>query len=319
MNIAAVFPGQGSQSPGMLADLAGKFPVVENTFRSASEILGYDLWDIAQNGSEEQQRETSITQPLVFVGDLAVWNVWQELGYPQPVVMAGHSLGEYAALTAAGALSFENAVALVQRRAQLMSDAVAPGVGGMAAVIGMDDDKLVALCESMTAADQIVEAVNFNSPGQVVVSGHTDALENLCLAAKEQGARKAMVLPVSVPNHSSLMIPAENDLADSIDSSGIGWLQIPVVQNASATVPNDLSALVGSLKKHVVSPVRWTDTVMRLGEFDVEAIVEIGPGKVLSGLSRRINKSIACYATENLKLLEKAGAAIEKSGESNVE
>jgi len=202
MKIAAVFPGQGSQSPGMLADLAGRYSVVKQTFDEASAVLGYDLWDVAQNGSEEQQRETSITQPLVFVGDLAVWRIWLELGYPKPVVVAGHSLGEYAALTAAESIPFESAVKLVQARANLMSDAVAPGVGGMAAVIGMDDEKLIELCEANTCADGVVEAVNFNSPGQVVISGHLSALENLCALAKQQGARKAMLLPVSVPNHS---------------------------------------------------------------------------------------------------------------------
>lgn len=319
MNIAAVFPGQGSQSPGMLADLAQSFAIVKQTFDEASAVLGYDLWDIAQNGSEEQQRETAITQPLVFTGDLAVWRVWQESGYPQPVVMAGHSLGEYAALTAAGAIRFDTAVELVQERARLMSDAVAPGVGGMAAVIGMDDDKLIALCAANSTAEGVVEAVNFNSPGQVVISGHMAALEKLCQLAKEQGARKAMVLPVSVPNHSSLMQSAEADLASKIESSSLVAPNVPVIQNASARVPDDLPALVESLKKHVVSPVQWTHTIKRMADYQVEAIVEIGPGKVLSGLCRRIDKSIATHATETRALLDKAGAALNTSGETHAE
>ena len=317
MKIAAVFPGQGSQSPGMLADLAAQYPLVEQTFAEASAVVGFDLWDIAQNGSEEQQRETAITQPLVFVADVAIWRIWQSLGYPQPVVMAGHSLGEYAALTAAEALPFEKAVELVQTRANLMSEAVAPGIGGMAAVIGMDDNELKTLCEANSEADGVVEAVNFNSPGQVVISGHLTALQELCERAKQQGARKAMVLPVSVPNHSSLMQKAEAPLAEFIETCKLQMPQVPIIQNASATVPGDLSALIDSLKKHVVRPVQWTDTIKRMAEYDVEAIIEIGPGKVLSGLSRRIDKSIPAHPTENKSLFDKAAIAVNIAGEAD--
>ena len=311
MKIAAVFPGQGSQSPGMLAELAAEYSSVKQTFDEASEVLGYDLWDIAQNGTEEQQRETSVTQPLVFTGNIAVWRIWQALGVAQPVVMAGHSLGEYAALTAADAIDFSRAVALVKKRAELMAAAVAPGVGGMAAVIGMDDDKLIALCSEHTSVDAVVEAVNFNSPGQVVISGHMAALEQLCVVAKEQGARKAMVLPVSVPNHSSLMQSAEGELADHIASAKLQWPAVPIIQNASATVPSDIESLIASLKKHVVSPVQWTETIKQMAaSHQVEALVEIGPGKVLSGLTRRIDKSLTAYPTENLALLQKAASAL---------
>lgn len=311
MKIAAVFPGQGSQSPGMLADLAAEHSSVKQTFDQASEVLGYDLWDIAQNGTEEQQRETSVTQPLVFTGNIAVWRIWQSISATQPVVMAGHSLGEYAALTAADAIDFSSAVALVKKRAELMAAAVAPGVGGMAAVIGMDDDKLIALCNEHTSADGVVEAVNFNSPGQVVISGHMTALEQLCVVAKEQGARKAMVLPVSVPNHSSLMQSAESELADHIGFAQLQWPTVPIVQNASATVPTDIESLIASLKKHVVSPVQWTETIKQMAAtHQVEALVEIGPGKVLSGLTRRIDKSLTAYPTENLALLQKAASAL---------
>lgn len=315
MKIAAVFPGQGSQSPGMLAELAAEHSSVKQTFDEASEVLGYDLWDIAQNGTEEQQRETSVTQPLVFTGNIAVWRIWQSLGQSlgiaQPVVMAGHSLGEYAALTAADAIDFSSAVALVKKRAELMAAAVAPGVGGMAAVIGMDDDKLIALCNEHTSADAVVEAVNFNSPGQVVISGHMAALEQLCVVAKEQGARKAMVLPVSVPNHSSLMQSAESELAEHIVSAQLQWPTVPIIQNASAAVPSDIESLIASLKKHVVSPVQWTETIKQMAAtHQVEALVEIGPGKVLSGLTRRIDKSLTAYPTENLALLQKAASAL---------
>jgi len=319
MKIAAVFPGQGSQAPGMLADLAEHYPLVQQTFDEASTVLGYDLWDIAQNASEEQQRETAITQPLVFVADIAIWRIWQDLGYPQPVVMAGHSLGEYAALTAAEDVPFAKAVALVQTRANLMSEAVAPGIGGMAAVIGMDEDELNTLCKAHSNVDAVVEAVNFNSPGQVVISGHIAALQKLCELAKQQGAKKAMVLPVSVPNHSSLMQKAESKLAESIESCELQMPCVPIIQNASATVAADLTSLIESLKKHVVSPVQWTDTVRHMAAYNVEAIVEIGPGKVLSGLSRRIDKSLTAYPTENIALLEKASVAMNLAGEANAE
>jgi len=305
MKLAAVFPGQGSQSPGMLADLAGQYKVVGETFSEASESLGYDLWDIAQNGTAEQQRQTEITQPLMFVGGMAVWRIWQQLKMPRPSYVAGHSLGEYTAMTAAGAIDFSTAIKLVALRGKLMAAAVEPGVGGMAALLGMDDGDAIALCEDLTKDDGIVEAVNFNSPGQVVISGHLKALENACVVAKERGARKAMVLPVSVPNHSTLMQPAQAELAAAIDGAGFKASAIPVIQNAQAKVLDSVDAMTSSLKDHVTNPVYWTDTVHYMADNGVTELVELGPGKVLVGLCKRIDKSINTHAIENLAAVEK--------------
>ena len=306
MTLAAVFPGQGSQSPGMLADLAADHSVVTDIFSKASEALGYDAWDLAQNGTKEKLQQTEFTQPLMFISGYAVWRVWQQSNAKTPVVMAGHSLGEYTAMTAAGAISFSKALKIVKLRGQLMAAAVAPGVGGMAALLGMEDTAVTELCESLTSESGIVEAVNFNSPGQVVISGHLPALENACVVAKEKGARKAMVLPVSVPNHSSLMQPAQPELASAIEAAGFKLPDIPVMQNADATVPADLETLRGSLQRHVVSPVHWTSTVQKMKELGVTSLVELGPGKVLAGLCKRIDKSITAYPVESPATLEKA-------------
>ncbi len=306
MKLAIVFPGQGSQSPGMLADLAQQHDVVEKTFGEASETLGFDLWDLAQNGSDDQLKQTEITQPLMFVSGMAVWRVWLEKNLPAPAFVAGHSLGEYAALTAAGVFRFPDAVGLVALRGKLMAEAVAPGVGGMAALLGMDDAAVTAMCEELTTADGVVEAVNFNSPGQVVISGHVAALDNACTVARENGARKAMVLPVSVPNHSSLMAPVEAPLSQAIEAAGPADAMLPVVQNAAASVPADKAALVASLKKHVISPVYWTDSVRYMAEQGVTAVVEMGPGKVLSGLCKRIDRSLQALPVDSPVTLQKA-------------
>ncbi len=306
MTLSAVFPGQGSQSPGMLAELAAEYPVVKDTFMQASDLLDLDLWDLSQNADAQKLSQTEITQPLMFVAGFSVWKLWQQLGGPAPVVMAGHSLGEYTALTAAGALSFDKAVPLVALRGRLMAGAVAPGVGGMAALIGLDDESVRAMCEELTSAAAVVEAFNFNSPGQVVISGHLAALENACAVAKERGARKAMLLPVSVPNHSSLMEPAQADLAAAIDTAKMRMPDIPVMQNADATIPADIELLRKSLQSHVVSPVNWTSTVAKMKELGVENLLEFGPGKVLAGLCKRIDKSITAYPVENVASLDKA-------------
>jgi len=305
MKLAVVFPGQGSQSPGMLADMAAEYPMVTDTFSEASECLGYDLWDIAQNGTAEQQRQTEVTQPLMFVGGMAVWRVWQQLKMPRPSYVAGHSLGEYTALTAADAIDFVPATKLVALRGKLMAGAVEPGVGGMAALLGMEDEDAIAMCEELTRDDAVVEAVNFNSPGQVVISGHLAALENVCQVAQEKGARKAMVLPVSVPNHSSLMQPARDELAAAIDLAGFVAPTVPVVQNASATVLDNLDAITASLKNHVVRPVNWTQSIRYMVDNGVTELVELGPGKVLAGLCKRIDKSIVPHAIDNLAAVEK--------------
>jgi len=313
MKLAAVFPGQGSQSPGMLGDLANDYKVVTETFAEASEHLGYDLWDLAQNGTAEQQRQTDVTQPLVYVGGIAVWRIWLQIKMPVPSYLAGHSIGEYTALTAAGAISFAEGIKLVALRGRLMASAVEPGSGGMAALLGMEDSDVIAFCKELSADDAVVEAVNFNSPGQVVVSGHLKALENACEAAKERGARKAMLLPVSVPNHSSLMQPVRDELAAAIAEAGFVMPKIPVVQNADAKVNDNIETITASLKDHMTNPVYWTDSVRYLTDNSVTELVELGPGKVLSGLCKRIDKSVKTHAIESLGAVEKLIEARKES------
>lgn len=305
MKLAAVFPGQGSQSPGMLAELATRYDVVTETFSESSEHLGYDLWDLAQNGTAEQLRETEVTQPLMFVSGVAVWRLWQQLEMPVPSFVAGHSLGEYTALTAAGSFSFVDALKLVALRGKLMASAVEPGIGGMAALLGMDDDKVVELCKEHNSETNVVQAVNFNSPGQVVISGHITALERTCEEAKTRGARKAMLLPVSVPNHSSLMMPAQVELAAAIDNAEFTEPKIPVVQNANAQVLDNPVAIKDSLKNHITNPVYWTDSIRYMADNGMTELVELGPGKVLAGLCKRIDKSIVAHVLENIASADK--------------
>jgi len=292
MNFAVVFPGQGSQSVGMLSALSDAYSVVSDTFAEAADVLGKDYWALAQSGPERELADTRVTQPLMFIGGIAVWRSLLQAGLPSPSAVAGHSLGEFSALVAADALDYADGLKLVHQRAQLMSTAVPPGQGGMAALIGMDDDDVIAVCKDSTG-DRIVEAVNFNAPGQVAISGHIDALEKTTLLAKERGARKAIMLPVSVPNHSSLMKEAGVKLSETIDT--IQWRapSIPLIQNAQAAAPKDVAALLTSLRKHVYSPVQWTRTVQSLrDDFNVESIIESGPGKVLCGLGKRIDRSL---------------------------
>lgn len=305
MTFAAVFPGQGSQSVGMLADLSSAWVEVRDTFAEASEVLGYDLWALAQEGPEEQIKQTQFTQPLMFAAGVACWRVWLSAGGAQPAFAAGHSLGEYSAHVAAGVFQFSDAMRLVAKRGELMSKAVPEGEGGMAAVLGMADDDLIALCAQMTG-ERIVEAVNFNAPGQVVISGHLDALEKACVAAKEAGARKAMMLPVSVPNHSSLMSAVVEPLAQQIAATTATAGVIPVVQNAEAAVIDGLESQLASLKAHVANPVRWTNSVQYLVSQGVDTQVEFGPSKVLTGLAKRVDKSLALICVQDPASLEKA-------------
>jgi len=292
MNFAVVFPGQGSQSVGMLNALSDAYSVVGDTFTEAADILGKDYWALAQTGSDAELADTRVTQPLMFIGGIAVWRALSQAGLPAPSAIAGHSLGEFSGLVACGALDYTDGLKLVNQRAQLMSKAVPAGEGGMAALIGMDDDDVIDLCND-TTGDRIVEAVNFNAPGQVAISGHLDALEKTVALAKERGARKAIILPVSVPNHSSLMQDAGMKLAETIDSLQWRMPSIPLIQNAQAVAPNDVDELLASLRKHVFSPVQWSRTVQSLRDkFRVSTIVESGPGKVLSGLGKRIDRSL---------------------------
>ncbi len=311
MKIAAVFPGQGSQSVGMLKDLNDRFSIVSETFAQGSEVLGYDLWKLAQEGPEETLKQTEYTQPVMFASGIAVWRSWKEAGGANFSVMAGHSLGEYCALTAAGVFEFAEAMSLVAERGRLMAEAVPEGVGGMAAVLGLDDDVITRVCESITG-DRVVQAVNFNSPGQVVISGHLDAVEKAAEAAKEAGARRAVILPVSVPNHSSLMDVVAKPLAKRIDEMQTGTCDVPVVQNLEAKSYSSVSEMLSSLKRHVNSPVNWTGTIPKLKEAGAELVVEMGPGKVLTGLSKRIDKTLASTFIQDGESLNKSIALVNE-------
>lgn len=299
MTFAVVFPGQGSQSVGMLADLATTSSDVKETFAEASQFSGKDLWQLAQQGPKEVLGDTRITQPLMFTSGVAVWRSLRAAGMPMPVALAGHSLGEFSAMVAAGMLSFADAFKLVSKRAELMAAAVPEGEGGMAALIGMDDEAVIKLCESVSG-ERVSEAVNFNAPGQVAISGHLDALEQTVVRAKEEGCRKAMMLPVSVPNHSSLMRQAGEKLAETIDSLEFQPPRVPLLQNSSAAVADDLAAMLIRLKAHVYSPVYWTKTVEALrDQHAVTTLIEAGPGKVLTGLSRRIDRQLSTLPVDS--------------------
>lgn len=310
VTLAILFPGQGSQSVGMLSELGEAHAIVKQTFAEASDILGYDLWALAQTGPAEKIKQTQYTQPLMYTSGVALWRLWNEQSGLKPQVVAGHSLGEFCALTAADAISFEQCLPLVQTRAQLMADAVPDGEGGMAAILGMDDEDVVAVCRSVTG-ERVVEAVNFNSTGQVAISGHLDAVEKACELAREKGARKAVLLPVSVPNHSSLMREAGDSLAQKIDACTINMPSIPVMQNTHAQLAADQAALLAALKAHVYSPVKWTQSYQAImADFSPSCVVELGPGKVLAGLGKRIDRSVTVLPVEHADSLQKALDAV---------
>ena len=298
---ALLFPGQGSQRVGMLGELAEHHQIVQQTFSEASDILGYDLWKLATAGPEEKIKLTEFTQPLMLASGVACGRLWLQLADDKPSAVAGHSVGEIAALVVAGALSFADSVRLVKERSRLMSAAIPAGVGGMAAVIGMDDADVVALCREVadslpgndTSEATVLEAVNFNAPGQVVISGHLTAIEAATKLAPERGARKVMLVPVSVPNHSSLMQTAGESLAKTIDS--ITWRapDLPVIQNQNARAATSVEDLVATLRLHVQSPVLWVQCVRSMiDDHKVAKFVEMGPGKVLAGLGKRIDRSV---------------------------
>lgn len=296
-NLAIVFPGQGSQKIGMLADLAGAFPVVQETFAEASEVLGYDLWALVQNGTQEEINLTERTQPLLLAASTAVWKVWQQLGGVQPAYMAGHSLGEWSALVCSGVVSFSSAVQLVQQRGKFMQEAVPAGQGAMAAIIGLDDAAILAACDA-AGQDEVVSAVNFNSPGQVVIAGTAAAVERAINLCKEAGAKRALPLPVSAPFHTSLMRPAAERLAEKIDVTTFNAPLVPVVHNVTAQPEQDPQKIKALIVEQIYSPVRWVECVNTMTAEGVTCTLECGPGKVLSGLNKRINKELVTLSVE---------------------
>ncbi|MBP7258822.1 MAG: ACP S-malonyltransferase [Neisseria sp.] len=297
MKFAFFFPGQGSQSLGMMNGFEGR-AVVEATFDEASAALGQDLWAMMNGSDAAPINETVNTQPLMLAAGVATYRAYLEAGGKTPAVVAGHSLGEYSALVAAGALSFADAVKLVRLRAELMQSAVPQGVGAMAAVLGLDDDQVQAIC-AQAAQGEVVEAVNFNSPGQVVIAGNVAAVERAMAAAKEAGAKRALPLPVSVPSHCSLMKPAAEKLAEALQNVAIHTPQIRVIHNADVAAYDDADKIKDALVRQLYSPVRWTETVNALVAEGIAESAECGPGKVLAGLAKRINKEAACTALTN--------------------
>ena len=294
MSFAFFFPGQGSQSLGMMNGFTGQ-AVVKNTFDEASAILGQDLWAMINGSDSEIIGQTVNTQPIMLAAGVAVYRAYLEAGGKMPAAVAGHSLGEYTALVAAGALDFADTVKLVRLRAELMQSAVPQGVGAMAAILGLEDEQVRQICTE-SAQDEVVEAVNFNSPGQVVIAGNAAAVERAMTAAKEAGAKRALPLPVSVPSHCSLMKPAAEKLAESLKSVVIKQPQIRVIHNADVAAYDDADRIKDALVRQLYSPVRWTETVNALVSDGITESAECGPGKVLAGLAKRINKAAACSA-----------------------
>ncbi|MGL5121788.1 MAG: ACP S-malonyltransferase [Plesiomonas shigelloides] len=302
---AMVFPGQGSQSVGMLADLAQQFPIVEQTFAEASAVLGYDLWALVQQGPAEELNKTWQTQPALLTASVAIWRVWQEKNGAMPVVMAGHSLGEYSALVCAGVMDFKDAVRLVELRGKLMQEAVPEGTGAMAAIIGLDNDSIAKACAE-SAEGQVVAPVNFNSPGQVVIAGNKEAVERAGAACKAAGAKRALPLPVSVPSHCALMKPAADKLALALQEITFNAPRIPVINNVDVAAESDADAIRSALVRQLYSPVRWTETVESMSAQGVAHLLEMGPGKVLTGLTKRIVDSMTAAAVNDVASLTAA-------------
>ncbi|EMR12924.1 malonyl CoA-acyl carrier protein transacylase [Methylophaga lonarensis MPL] len=293
----------------MLADLSEQFPQVKSTFSEASEVLGYDLWDLVQNGPEDDLNQTNRTQPAMLTAGIAVWRCWQQQSQLTPAFLAGHSLGEYSALVAAEAISFADAVKLVQMRGQFMQEAVPAGEGAMAAILGLEDADVINVCEQASDVG-VVEAVNFNSPGQVVIAGSDSAVKKAIEIATEKGAKRALLLPVSVPSHCALMRPAADRLKLELENITINSPKIPVIHNASVTSSLDAAEIRDLLTQQLFSPVRWVETIQHLAGNGVITLVECGPGKVLAGLTKRIDKSVEALPVFDPASLDKAIQAL---------
>ncbi|ADD76649.1 FabD [Pantoea ananatis LMG 20103] len=302
---AFVFPGQGSQTVGMLADLAAAYPAVEATFREASDVLGYDLWQLVSQGPAEELNKTWQTQPALLAASVAIYRVWQQQGGQQPALMAGHSLGEYSALVCAGVLNFADAIKLVELRGKLMQEAVPEGTGAMQAIIGLDDAAIAKACEE-SAQGQVVSPVNFNSPGQVVIAGNKEAVERAGAACKAAGAKRALPLPVSVPSHCALMKPAADKLALTLENITFNAPAVPVINNVDVKAETDADAIRHALIRQLYSPVRWTESVEAMAAQGVTQLIEMGPGKVLTGLTKRIVDGLSAAAVNDTASLTAA-------------
>jgi len=309
-NLAFVFPGQGSQTVAMLSDFSQN-KIVQNTFKEASDALGYDLWQLVAQGPVEKLNQTNFTQPALLTASVALWRVWQNESDVKPAVLAGHSLGEYSALVCAGVISLTDAVKLVEKRGEYMQACVPAGVGAMAAVIGLDDQAIIDAC-SQAQGENVVAAVNFNSPGQVVIAGHKAAVERAGELCKAAGAKRVLPLPVSVPSHCALMSDAADKLAIKLENITFNKPIINVVNNVDVAIETSSEAIKVALIKQLYNPVRWSETITQLGEQGITKMVEVGPGKVLQGLVKRINKGISCVSFNTEDTLVKAKELIQE-------
>ncbi|MEF3075145.1 ACP S-malonyltransferase [Methylobacter sp. Wu1] len=303
-NLAFVFPGQGSQSVGMMSELAESYPEVKQIFEQASDALGKDLWSIVSSGPEEDLNQTHNTQPAMLAAGVAIWKVWCKQSNIRPAWMAGHSLGEYTALVCSDAISFEDGIKLVAARGRLMQEAVPAGVGAMAAILGLEDHQVVKVCAD-AAENEVVSAVNFNAPGQVVIAGHTAAVERAIAAAKEAGAKRAVQLPVSVPSHCALMQPAAEKLDEQLQNIAISAPKMTLIHNVDVAAHSASEVIRSVLKEQLYKPVRWVDSIKFMHDQGVTHFVECGPGKVLIGLNKRIAKDAEHMAIYNPETLNK--------------
>jgi len=297
-NSAFIFPGQGSQAIGMLADLASEHQIVVDTFSQASEVLGYDLWELVQQGPVETLNETDKTQPALLTASVAIWRTYEASGKAMPAMFAGHSLGEYSALVCAGVIDFESAIKLVELRGQLMQQAVPAGSGAMYAIIGLDNDSITMACEA-AAQGEIVSPVNYNSPGQVVIAGSKAAVERAAALCKDKGAKMAVALPVSVPSHCELMRPAAEKLAVALEAIEFKTPKVKVINNVDVASPETATEIKDALVRQLYCPVRWSDSVTSMSESGITHLYELGPGKVLTGLAKRINRSLTATAVND--------------------
>lgn len=310
MKLGFLFPGQGSQSVGMLGDVAAAHPVIEETFHEAGEVLDLPMWQLACEGPEEQLNLTEITQPILLTASVALWRAWQGAGAPAPAIMAGHSLGEYSALVCAGAMSFQQGVALVRQRGALMQQAVPAGEGAMAAILGLENDQIDACCEQV---DGVVSPANFNAPGQVVIAGSAAAVEAAVALCTEAGARRAVMLKVSGPFHCELMQPAVEGFSQALDKVDLQMPQIPVVHNVDARVATSVDELRSKLLAQMAQPVRWSSCVEEMIRQGAEQFAECGSGKVLSGLVKRIDRSRSCGSLESAAGFDAASIAAKEA------
>lgn len=311
MEFVFVFPGQGSQSVGMMQALADSHTVVKQTYEEASDAISVDLWKLVTTGPEDQLNQTSNTQPAMLAASYAIWGIWNSSTAHTPSLMAGHSFGEISALTCAGAISFSDAVVLARKRGELMQNAVPAGTGAMAAILGLQDEQLDQLCKSISNDEIVVEAVNYNAPGQVVVAGHSEGVDQLIIKAKEEGAKRALKLPVSVPAHSSLMRSAAEQFAQALAEIELQLPQPGVVQNALLSVASDLNQVRDAMQAQLYNPVRWVQTIEDMRDKGFNCVLEIGPGKVLTGLNKRIDKTLKSVCVCDNASLETAINTIE--------